>query len=67
MNKPTRHPTRIPYAGVICRLHGKVDIEQADYVAQMNDVHSRWRCPICKQFAEFDDDRYEQLHPQPEE
>ena len=62
-----RTPTRIPYAGVICRQHGEIDIEKDDYVRQMNDPHARWKCPICKQFVEFNDARYEELHPEPEE
>lgn len=67
MNPPYRRPTRIPFAGIICRLHGKVDIDRDEYIAQMTDVHSMWRCPLCKQIADFDDERYEQLHPQSEE
>lgn len=67
MNPPHRRPTLISYAGIICRLHGKVDISKEEYTKQMSDPHSLWRCPLCKQNAEFDDDRFEQLHPEPEE
>lgn len=59
-----RKPTYIPYAGVICRLHGHIDIDKDDYIKQMNDVNTLWKCPICKAPAEFDDNRYEVLHPE---
>ena len=59
-----RTPTRVPYAGVICRLHGHIDIEKAEYIKQMADPNARWKCPICRQDAEFDDNRYEELHPE---
>lgn len=54
----------MPYAGVICRLHGHIDIEKADYDQQMASPSTRWKCPICKQDVEFDDDRFEELHPE---
>ena len=62
-----RTPTHVPYAGIVCRLHGHIDIDQNNYRAQMAAVDSLWKCPVCKQVAEFDDARYEELHPEPEE
>ena len=59
-----RRPTRIPYAGIICRLHGQVDIEKQDYDHQMSIPNAHWRCPICKQNAEFDDARFQEINPQ---
>lgn len=61
-----RTPSFIPHAGVICRQHGAIDIDKADYIRQMYDADSKWKCPICKQNAEFNDARYEELHPQEE-
>lgn len=59
-----RTPTSIPYAGVICRLHGFIDIDEGNYTQQMRNPNARWKCPICKQDCEFDDNRYEELHPE---
>lgn len=59
-----RTPTRVAYAGIICRHHGKVDIDQHNYQQQIDDTSARWVCPLCGDVAEFDDDRYEQLHPE---
>lgn len=59
-----RTPTRVAYAGIICRHHGKVDIDQHNYQQQMANTSARWACPLCGDVAEFDDDRYEQLHPE---
>lgn len=59
-----RTPTRVAYAGILCRLHGKVDIDQRNYQEQMDSVSSPWTCPICGATAEFDDNRYEELHPE---
>lgn len=63
----------IPYAGVICRGHGdpfpdcgKVDIDAKEYERQMMRPDSTWRCPECGAEAWFDDERFEELHPQPE-
>ena len=54
----------LPYAGVICPNHGAVDIDRINYIIQMNDPNSRWKCPKCGAISEFDDDRYEELNPQ---
>lgn len=59
-----RTPTSIPYAGVICHLHGNIDIDKDNYIQQMNDPNARWKCPICKQDCAFDYSRYEELHPE---
>lgn len=58
-----RQPTFVPYAGVICPQHGCIDIDKANYVDQMMSAHARWKCPVCKQNAEFNDRRYDELHP----
>ena len=50
-----------PYAGVICRNHGHVDIDKQEYIRQMNRPDSRWVCPSCREEAEFDDERFESL------
>jgi len=52
------------FAGIVCIQHGKVDIDYLNYKAQMMDANSRWKCPKCGQVCEFDDDRYEELHPE---
>jgi len=53
-----------PYAGILCRLHGNVDIDQANYDAQMARPNSLWRCPKCGMDCDFDDERFEELHPE---
>lgn len=50
------------YAGVICPEHGKVDIDYQEYMNQMFRPNERWVCPICKQIAEFDYVRYEEIN-----
>ena len=62
-----RTPTFVPYAGVTCRQHGDIDINYDDYMRQMRDPNARWKCPICKMTAEFNDSRFEELNPEPEE
>lgn len=62
-----RTPTRTPYAGIQCRIHGKVDIDKAEYLRQMYRPDSLWQCPICCTDAQFDDHRFEELNPEPEE
>ena len=54
------------YAGVICPHHGSIDISRENYDKQMSNPHIRWKCPICGAISEFDDDRYEELNPEPE-
>lgn len=62
-----------PYAGVICQIHGRVDIDKDDYLRQMARPDSYWTCPKCGNAPTrnwydvvFDDDRYEELNPPPE-
>lgn len=59
-----RTPTFVPYAGIICRQHGHVDIDEANYEHQMAKPNSFWCCPKCGSVAMFDDERYEELHPE---
>lgn len=57
-----------PYAGVVCRgghgegipACGNVDISQAEYDRQM-DNPNRGCCPRCGGYADFDDERFEEL------
>ena len=51
-----------PYAGVICPIHGEVDIDFNNYMRQMRDANSRWKCPKCGMTSEFNDIRYEELN-----
>jgi hypothetical protein len=51
-----------PYAGVLCRLHGPVDIDEQEYEKQMSNPNVLWKCPKCNCVAEFDDDRFEELN-----
>lgn len=45
--------------GVICPMHGPVDIGAVEYVRQMNRPNDRWRCPLCREISNFDDEKYE--------
>lgn len=56
-----------PYAGIICRQHGHVDIDHTEYMRQMSRPDALWMCPTCGCDASFDDHRYEELNPMPEE
>lgn len=62
-NNPPVTPT-VSYAGVICEWHGKLDIDYREYITQLRNPNLRWRCPKCGQVSEFDQDRYEELHPE---
>jgi len=53
-----------PYAGIICPHHGPVDIDEAEYIRQMDRPDERWTCPICRTVSEFDDERFEELNPE---
>lgn len=55
-----------PYAGVICPIHGPEDIDKNEYIRQMNLPNEKWTCPKCRAISEFNDERYEELHPEPE-
>lgn len=55
-------PRKPPFAGIICPLHNHVDITQEEYERQM-DSPDEWRCPKCGIASEFDEERYDQLHP----
>ena len=55
-----------PYAAVLCPLHGSVDIDEAEYDRQMDRPNSLWVCPKCHNVAQFDDRRFEELHPEEE-
>ena len=59
--------TGAPYAAVDCRLHGTVDIDKDEYIRQMNKPNSLWVCPICRSASMFNDERFEELNPQPED
>lgn len=59
--------TGVPYAAVDCRLHGTVDIDRDEYIRQMNKPNSLWVCPICGSASMFNDERFEELNPQPED
>ena len=61
-----RTPTITPYAGILCRIHGNVDIDKDNYLQQMARPNSKWVCPKCGADSIFDDDRYEELNPQEE-
>lgn len=60
----------VVYAGIICHGDsvpgqqpcGRVDITESQYDAQMNRPDSLWCCPNCGSTADFDDDRFEELH-----
>jgi hypothetical protein len=54
-----------PY-GVICRTCGYQGLTKDQYIAQMSDADSLWRCPICGSIAQWDDARYEMIHTAPE-
>lgn len=63
-----RTPTSMPYAAVDCWLHGTVDIDKAEYMMkQLARPNSKWKCPRCGADAQFNDERYEELNPQPED
>jgi hypothetical protein len=47
-----------PY-GVICKEHGKQGLTKKDYNQQMARPDSFWICPVCRDIANWDDDRYE--------
>ncbi len=47
-----------PYA-VLCRSHGRVFLTKDEYGRQMCKPDALWRCPLCKQDAQFDDETYE--------
>lgn len=53
---------KVPYAGIICHFHHKVDIDKDEYMKQMMRPDSLWICPECGSPSEFDDDRYEEIH-----
>lgn len=57
------HRRKPAYAGIICPLHIYVDLSEQEYHRQM-DTPDDWRCPKCGMTSEFNDERYEELHPE---
>lgn len=51
-----------PFAGVICPIHGKVDIDTLEYDRQMEKPDVLWKCPKCGEVAQFDDERFEEIN-----
>lgn len=51
-----------PYAGIICRSCGPVDIGVIEYDRQMDRPDQGWFCPKCGDYADFDDERFEEIH-----
>lgn len=45
--------------GVICEYHDEQGLSYTDYMQQLGSPDTLWKCPICKQPADFDQDRYE--------
>ena len=50
--------TPTPFA-VRCAEHGLVYLTEAEYRVQMDNPDDCWRCPTCRQVANWDDDNYE--------
>lgn len=51
-----------PY-GVICEGQcGKQGLTKEDYTDQMNHPNRTWICPICRGYADWDDERYEKSY-----
>lgn len=50
--------------GIICRTCGPVQITEADYERQMNFPDAKWRCPLCRGSAEWDEDCLETNPPE---
>lgn len=44
---------------VICNVHGRTFLTQAEYDRQMNSPGSTWSCPVCGRSAHFDDATFE--------
>ena len=40
--------------------HGKVFLTEEEYREQMMRPDSTWRCPLCGEYAWWDDDNYEE-------
>jgi hypothetical protein len=51
-----REPT--PYA-IICYEHSQVFLTLEEYSYQMSRPDSLWKCPLCGEVADWDDDNYE--------
>lgn len=45
--------------GVICPDDGKQGLTSEEYMRQLSDADSKWKCPGCGKTAQFDEDRYE--------
>lgn len=45
---------------VICPVHGQVFLTVEEYSIQMGLYDQLWSCPICGNFAEWDDDNYDE-------
>lgn len=45
--------------GVICFEHGKQGLSGMQYDVQMRRPDATWKCPVCGNEANWDDERYE--------
>lgn len=58
----------IEYARVLCRGYcGLQILTQTQYREQMANPDASWKCPSCGCTADFDDDRWDELHQMPED
>jgi hypothetical protein len=45
----------MPEYQVLCEQCGPSRISYQEYMRQLTNVYSRWKCPVCEQEAEWDD------------
>ena len=55
-----------PWA-VYCYAHGRVYLTNHEYNRQMHFANRGWVCPICGDFASFDDDNFDNATDELEE
>ncbi len=48
-----------PWA-VICPNHGEVFLTHEQYMAQMYEVDVMWKCPICSEYSEWNDENFDE-------
>lgn len=58
MSEQQRGNAETPWA-VTCPSHGKVFLDKSEYLKQLNNSNSEWKCPKCNSVSDWDDDHYE--------
>ena len=68
-NNPANFTQKATPWAIICPVHGQVFLNEREYLTQLGNPDSFWKCPICGYYDPFlwDDDNWEEYFLQGQE